>query len=142
MYFINGSVIILASVLFLSAPMPFAQAYSTQLKILRPSPEDLLNQGQALADQGYYQGAIAIYNQAIEADPAYTEAYINRGLVYHDMGNYDQAISDFTEALAIDPDSAEAYNARGETRTHVEDVEGAIADLKPFNYPPIMPKRT
>lgn len=75
-----------------------------------PSVE-LLDQGEQKAKQGDLRGAIAVYTQAIQANPQFTEAYIKRGIAHHDLENFDQAVLDFSQALRLDPKNAIAlYN--------------------------------
>ena len=69
--------------------------------------------GSKYFEKGQWNKAIAEYNEAIELDPKYADAYFNRGNAYFNKGQYDQAIADYTEAIEINPRLAEAYANRG-----------------------------
>ena len=75
--------------------------------------------------------AIADYNQAIQLDPNYAEAYINRGRAYviiSDSGG--KAIADYTEAIRLDSDYIEAYSRRAESYAQAEEYDKALADVE------------
>lgn len=75
-----------------------------------------------------YQAAISDFNQAIEINSKWAEAYYNRGLAYAKLGEYQKAIDDYTQALGIHPNSADAYNNRGNAYYKLGNYEKAIAD--------------
>jgi tetratricopeptide (TPR) repeat protein len=55
--------------------------------------------------------AIAEYQKATKADPAYFEAYYNLGLATYESGAWHQSLSVYEYALALRPDSVDArYN--------------------------------
>ncbi len=69
--------------------------------------------GRSYFEKRQWDKAIAEYNEAIELDQKYADAYFNRGNAYFNKGQYDQAIADYTEAIEINPRLAEAYAKRG-----------------------------
>jgi tetratricopeptide (TPR) repeat protein len=77
-----------------------------------------------------YQQAIADYDQAIQINPTYVDAYINRGITYNAIGEYERAIGDFDKAIEIDPSNPEAYLKRAESYRLLGLTEQAIADLR------------
>ena len=119
----------LSAAITLVAIAPAVQTKPTFAVAAASDEERLLEKGQAQAKQGNYQGAIATYNQALQANPRFTEVYLARGLAYHDLQNYQQAIADFNQALKIDPKNAVVLYNRGETRSDVGDLDGAMSDL-------------
>ncbi|MCX5692556.1 MAG: tetratricopeptide repeat protein, partial [Candidatus Omnitrophica bacterium] len=66
--------------------------------------KEALDKGIEYAQKGKYDEAISEYNEAIEINPNYAEAYSNRGDAYAKQGNLSQAISDCTKAIGINPD--------------------------------------
>jgi tetratricopeptide (TPR) repeat protein len=87
------------------------------------------NRGNAYADKGEPDKAIADYNDAIRLNPEYAEAYNNRALTYCDEGDYEEAIADFNEAIRLDPNDAGAYYNRGVTHGKEKgEFDKAIAD--------------
>ncbi|MBW4430900.1 MAG: tetratricopeptide repeat protein [Pelatocladus maniniholoensis HA4357-MV3] len=59
-----------------------------------------------------YQGAIADFNQALQMNPNYVEAWTNRGDVYLQMGDYQAALADYNQALSINPNFTAAIAGR------------------------------
>jgi len=73
--------------------------------------------------------ALAHFNAALAARPAYTLALNGRGFVYMKLRKPLPAIEDFTAAIKLDPNYANAYRNRAAARKLIGDVEGAAADL-------------
>jgi Tfp pilus assembly protein PilF len=59
--------------------------------LLSTEAQQALERGNNHLDTGDLDRAIADYDEAIELDPNYTEAYINRGVVYKNKGDLDRA---------------------------------------------------
>ena len=73
--------------------------------------------------------AIADYNQAIQLNPKYAEAYNNRGNVYYNQGKYDLAIADYNESIRLNnPKLWLPYNNRGIVYDDQGKYDLAIAD--------------
>ena len=104
-----------------------------QQKIIETSNSFLagkkLDEGLALYNQGKYQAAIELYNEAIKLDPNYAPAYNNRGMVYADLKRYLDAIADFNKSIELkNPTLHFAYNNRGMAYTNIQNYEQAISD--------------
>ncbi|MCC3502767.1 MULTISPECIES: tetratricopeptide repeat-containing serine protease family protein [unclassified Microcoleus] len=93
-----------------------------------PKAGDFYIQGGDKYKKGDYQGAVAAYNQAIQLNPNYVEAYSNRGLARSDLGDKQGAIGDYNQALQINPNYSEAYNNRGAARSDLGDKQGSLDD--------------
>jgi tetratricopeptide (TPR) repeat protein len=65
--------------------------------------------GKSSLDAGVYQEAIAAFDNAIEYNPQYADAYYYRGLAYGFMGNDDQSIVDMKVAARLDFKTAQDY---------------------------------
>jgi len=72
-----------------------------------------MNLGDALARKGQPDEAMAHFEQAINLQPDYAEAYYNRGNVLYAKGRIDEAMADFEKALQIQPSDADAHTGLG-----------------------------
>lgn len=65
--------------------------------------ESLNEQGQALFEQGNFNGAIVHYKNALEKDPNFVAARFNLGLAYVETGKLDQAEREFQKVQLQSP---------------------------------------
>lgn len=92
------------------------EALDVLRKVADLSPGDaavLYNLGNAYADAGQIDQAMASYLGALEAKPDFAEAYHNLGAIHRDLGATDEAISCFRQALRIRPDYVAVLNKLG-----------------------------
>ena len=88
----------------LTAPEAIAQANPGSAKAQFES-------GNAYAQAGQWEQALAAYQKAIALDPNYQAAYANLGVVYFQLERFDLAASQYQKALELKPDDGEvAYN--------------------------------
>jgi len=67
--------------------------------------------GIAAQKSHQYNQALTYYQQAVDADPAYFDAYYNLGLAAYDLGRWKQSLSSYEVALALKPESIDTrYN--------------------------------
>ncbi|HKX61934.1 MAG TPA: tetratricopeptide repeat protein [Verrucomicrobiae bacterium] len=67
--------------------------------------------GIAAQKSRQYNQALDYYQQAVDADPAYFDAYYNLGLAAYDLGRWKQSLSSYEVALALKPESIDTrYN--------------------------------
>jgi tetratricopeptide (TPR) repeat protein len=64
-------------------------------------PQELLQQGRTLGQQGLYQEAAASFTQAIAIDPNFAEAYAFRGNLRIVQDDGQGAIEDLQKALEL-----------------------------------------
>jgi len=84
---------------------------------------DLDYRGKRMSDPEY---AISEFNEAIQMNPNYAEAYNIRGLSYAYKKDYDRAITDFNEAIRLNPNYGAAYNNMGMAYVKKGDYDKAI----------------
>jgi tetratricopeptide (TPR) repeat protein len=93
---------------------------------------DFCVRGRQRYAAGDLAGAVADFDQALQADPRCVDAYNNRGAVRHARGDLAAAIADFDAALplTLQPDAATLYHDRGASRLAQGDLGGARADFE------------
>ena len=88
-----------------------------------------MRQGLAKVDRGEHRDAITDFDQAIQLQPDYVDAYYNRGVAKFHLGQSQIAISDYDIALRIQPDYAPAFVARGVAKASLGKHQDAIPDF-------------
>lgn len=91
--------------------------------------ESFYQQGIAKAGMQDYQGALQAFDQAIAAQPNFTEAYYQRGLARFKLNDCVGAIADYTSAVQLD-NNTRFYFARSLTYLNQGDLQAAIADAE------------
>ncbi|OQY19933.1 MAG: hypothetical protein B6I35_11025 [Anaerolineaceae bacterium 4572_32.2] len=92
-------------------------------------PEDYLDRGDDLYDQGHFESALAAYQRASEADPDMAAAYERAGWCYYQLQFDDAAVAQFRQAIAQEPDFAEAHLGLGQSlyyQRRYEEAEEAL----------------
>jgi len=84
--------------------------------------------GKREYDDGDKDKAMADFNDAIQMNPNFAEAYFYRGEIYGDKNDYDKAIAEYTQAIKVNPKILQSYYARALTYELKEDYDKAIID--------------
>ncbi len=92
--------------------------------------QDYYQQGLAQAKAGDLHGAIASFELAAIATPAWGELYYRRGLAHFDLGDLVSAVGDYTQALSLDPQHRDSHYARALARLMLKNFPGALADIE------------
>ena len=92
---------------------------------LSSAVEALANSGNALFVDEDYDGALELYNSAIEQASDSSELYVLRAAVHLKLENFTKAISDCNKAIALDPANAKAYLRKGVACFHMEEFATA-----------------
>jgi tetratricopeptide (TPR) repeat protein len=87
------------------------------------------NRGTVHLAEGKYDRAIACFDEAIERQEKFPEAYCNRGTAYYETRRYDMAIRDFSTAIELNPEFSEAYYNRAMVYYHKRQYEAARKDF-------------
>src|SRR5438552_6139344 len=69
--------------------------------------------GDSLLKKRDYDGALAVFNKALELDPDNTTVLNSRGLAYSNKGDEERALADFDIAMQKRPNFPAPYNNRG-----------------------------
>ncbi|MBP0019096.1 MAG: tetratricopeptide repeat protein [Cyanobacteria bacterium SBLK] len=92
-------------------------------------PADLFNYGAEQYRKGQYDGAVSLWETALERQPNFFDARNGCGVALYYLGRYEAAISHFNRAVEIDPESHFAYFNRGSVYLELQQNEAAIADF-------------
>ena len=90
------------------------EAVRMYLRVAQLEPQNvraLFSAAFLLVQNGAYQEALAVLDQARLSDPQSPLPRVYRAQVYQRMGDLDAAEQELQAALALDPDSAEAHQA-------------------------------
>ncbi len=90
--------------------------------------ENYFRQGLDKFNRGDYRSAIEDFNQALQINPEFAEAYKYRAKSRYSKGDYLGAIKDYSQVLRINPLEAGLYSDRGLLRAHAGDRWGAMQD--------------
>jgi tetratricopeptide (TPR) repeat protein len=90
----------------------------------------LLHKGNIATKEKLYDQAIRYYNEALEIDPKFAQAYNNLGIVYWKAGEYKRAQDALNKALNSDPDFVDAYFNRSNVLIELGNYQQSLKDLK------------
>ena len=66
-----------------------------------------------------WENSVQVFQQAIDCDDKFVEAYNNMGIAYSHLGKEDKAIENYNKAIEIKKDYSNAYN---NLATHYDDL--------------------
>mgnify|MGYP001607375142 CR=1 FL=1 len=84
-------------------------------------------EANALANEGRYEDAIRVYENAIAASPELSGYRLVVGELLFELQHYELAAEVFEEVALAEPERAEAFEALGRARLLLGDSFGAIA---------------
>ena len=90
----------------------------------------LIDEGNALQEQGRIAEAMARYDAAVQADPGCARAHLNRGNVLLARGQLDEARSAYQLAIACDPKYAAPHFNLGNLNSRAGEFEAARANYQ------------
>jgi tetratricopeptide (TPR) repeat protein len=88
------------------------------------------NLGNALANRGRIDEAMAQYRKVLEIKPDHAEAHYNLGNALAKGGRFDEAMAQYRKALEIKPDHAEAHNNLGTAFVRLGRFDEAMAQYR------------
>lgn len=86
-------------------------------------------EGWKLWDKKDFNGAVKLFDEAIELNPNNAEAWGGRGTAYYNLKQYDRAIQDYNTAIELNPNYSGYYKSRGRAYNHLKQYEQAIKDF-------------
>lgn len=88
------------------------------------------NRGVALSEEKQFDLAEKDFNQAVQCDSMYREAFNNLGLICNNSGRSKEALNYFSLSIKADPKFDEAYNNRGVALARAGRTKEALIDFK------------
>ncbi len=85
--------------------------------------------GEARADAGAFQQAIADFSDSIRTRPDNAPAFAGRARAEFSLGNFAGALDDYGEAIRLSPASADFHIARGHVYLSQGNQDASIRDL-------------
>ena len=93
------------------------------------APGDLeFHEAETLFTDGFYERALAKYDQALKVAPDHLHARRSRARTLLQLERYGEALREFDEAIARAPDFAPSYANRGILHDRMGNYEQALAD--------------
>ncbi|MDD1729595.1 MAG: tetratricopeptide repeat protein [Methanospirillum sp.] len=83
------------------------------MKGVAPEVEYLYQQARQKVDDGEYQHAVDVLNQAVQISPRIPQVFIELGNCFDNLNRYDDAIISYEKALQIDPFHPDALFNKG-----------------------------
>jgi tetratricopeptide (TPR) repeat protein/SAM-dependent methyltransferase len=90
----------------------------------------LIDEGNALEEQGRFAEAMARYDAAVQADPRCARAHLNRGNILLAGSQLEEARSAYQLAIACDPQYAAAHFNLGNLNYRAGEYEGALGNYQ------------
>lgn len=119
--------IIIVAILFalISVSSIFAKEPQPLLSQLQKQARDYRNQGLEYQRAGNLDGAMSMYQKAIELDPAYAAPYNDLGVLMEAGGLPERAEECYLQAIKIDPNFLSAYSNLALVYENKRDLEKA-----------------
>ena len=111
-----------------SAPLPDEPAPPPRVV---PKASPLVKDGEAKLQAKDLQGARALFEQAIAADPSDARAHLDLGITAEALGDAKAAEQAYRKAVELAPDLAEAHNNLGVLLRDRDELEEAVVELNP-----------
>lgn len=92
--------------------------------------QDIFDKATDSLYAGRYQGAVELFDKAIELRPNHVNSYYNRAFCFSSLGKYKEAVQDFTKILEIDKNYRAAYVERGIAYFNLQLYDKALSDYQ------------
>jgi tetratricopeptide (TPR) repeat protein len=93
------------------------------INIMAVTEKDWYQKGLQLKQKGHYQKAIHAFNQAIDNQIKFAEAYFERGICFYKLGNNRQATDDLAAAAVLGCNAAEFWSKHDQKKLEKADED-------------------
>lgn len=90
------------------------------------SADQLMRRGTAALQAGQLETALSNFNDLIDTEPNFAEAWNKRATVHYLLGNYQQSIADIDQTLVLEPRHFGALSGLGAIFAQLEQPGAAI----------------
>jgi tetratricopeptide (TPR) repeat protein len=104
-----------------------------RLGVAQSDPGELIKQARKLNNEGHQEQALALYNQALQADPNSYQANLGAGALLDLDGRYEEARKHFAKAIEVAPPESKAQAMRGMAFSYA--FERKAADAARYEQP-------
>jgi tetratricopeptide (TPR) repeat protein len=108
---------LLLTLIFICSGFIFITSAQTRRAPVSNAPQSAtqaFEEGQSAQERGDFNGAVRLYTNAVNAEPALFQAYYQRATAYLSLGKDREAEADLKKVLEIKPDFARAHRALGQ----------------------------
>jgi serine/threonine protein kinase len=89
-------------------------AFTPNVNVKNRTKEEWLDEGNRLYNIGQFQDALQAFENAIQIDPTFADAYEGKTSALCALGRYREALDSVETALKLDPGYAASYNDKGD----------------------------
>ena len=89
-------------------------AFTPNVNVKNRTKEEWLDEGNRLYNIGQFQDALQAFENAIQIDPTFADAYEGKTSALCALGRYQEALNSVETALKLDPSYAASYNDKGD----------------------------
>lgn len=89
-------------------------AFTPNVNVKNRTKEEWLDEGNRLYNMGQFQDALQAFENAIQIDPTFADAYEGKTSTLCALGRYQEALASVETALKLDPSYAASYNDKGD----------------------------
>ena len=92
----------------------------------QPTWEDLYNTGNHFLNSQQYEQALTAYQQVVQLNPNFSDAWLNAGVALANLKRYEEAIDVFNKAVQINPNDSLVWSNKGFALLNLKRYEEAI----------------
>jgi len=114
----------------LTALIVFAYFYFQFMAHESVPGENMFRLANKHLEDGKYEEALKLFDEVLELNPDYNDAYLSRAITFMQMGRFDESREAYDIAIGHDEKYAAAYANRGILNDRTGRFEDAISDYR------------